>query len=272
MKKILIIFDGINFSDTAFDFARTLNEKEHILLVGAFLPQVSFADLWAISAAAGVTTFPGLEDDEEREMIEKNMEKFSKLCRAEGIDYRVHESIYDFTVPLLEKETSFADLMILDSKLFYREINSKIPNIYLEDTLQHINCPVIVLPGQTDFPNRLILTYDGRDDSVYAIKLFAYLFPQLTRLPANLIFITRKQEDFPNKIEMEELVSRHYSNLELTELNMDSEMFSTWLSEKKGAIVVSGAYSRSDVSLGFKKSFIRDVLKDQYLPVFISHC
>jgi hypothetical protein len=71
---------------------------------------------------------------------------------------------------------------------------------------------------------------------------------------------------------MEELVSRHYSDLELTELNMDTEMFSTWLSEKKNALVISGAYSRSDVSLGFKKSFIKDVLKEQYLPVFISHC
>jgi hypothetical protein len=272
MKKILMVFDGINFSETAFDFAKKLNEKEHILLVGAFLPQVSFADLWAISAGAGVTTFPSLEDDEEKELIEKNMERFSKSCQAEGIDYRLHESIYDFTVPVLEKETSFADLMLLDSKLFYREINNKVPNIYLEDTLQHINCPVIVLPGKTDFPKRIILSYDGRDDSVYAIKLFAYLFPELTKLPANLVFITGKQEDFPYKIEMEELVSRHYSDLELTELNMDTEMFSTWLSEKKNALVISGAYSRSDVSLGFKKSFIKDVLKEQYLPVFISHC
>lgn len=270
MKKVLVIFDGKNFSEAAFDFAAKYNEKEKILLVGVFLPQVAFADLWAVSAD-GVTLFPSLEEDEEREIIEKNMDRFEKLCQSNMIDFRVHENIYDFTVPILEKETNFADLLIIDSSMFYREVNKKIPNIFLEDTLQHINCPVIVLPGKSSFPRRVVLTYDGREDCVFAIKLFSYLFPQWTSLPANLVFVSKQEEDFPDQVQMEELVARHYSDLEMTELTMDAEMFSTWLSEKKDAIAVSGAYSRSDISLGLKKSFIREVLKDQQVPVFISH-
>jgi hypothetical protein len=212
-----------------------------------------------------------LEDDDEREIIEKNIERFENLCNSNMLDFRVHENIYDFTVPILEKETSYADLMIIDSSMFYREINNKIPNIFLEDTLQHINCPVIVLPGKSKIPARIILTYDGREESVFAIKMFSYLFPNWTKLPTNLVFVTNKKEDLPDKVQIEELVARHYSDLEITELAMDMKMFSTWLSEQKDSIAVSGAYSRSDISLGFKKSFIRQVLKDQKLPVFISH-
>ena len=46
MRKILLVFDGINFSEGAFEFARRLNEKNQILVAGVFMPQVDFANLW----------------------------------------------------------------------------------------------------------------------------------------------------------------------------------------------------------------------------------
>ena len=65
MRKILLVFDGINFSEGAFEFARHLNEKNQVLVAGVFVPQVNFANLWSYAAAgSGATTIPLMEDEE----------------------------------------------------------------------------------------------------------------------------------------------------------------------------------------------------------------
>jgi hypothetical protein len=45
MKKIILAFDGANFSEGSFNFARKMNEISPILLTGIFLPQVNYAAL-----------------------------------------------------------------------------------------------------------------------------------------------------------------------------------------------------------------------------------
>jgi hypothetical protein len=81
MRKILLVFDGINFSEGAFEFARRLNDKNQILVAGVFVPQVDFANLWSYAGAAGgAITIPLIEDDESRE-IEKNIERFNNYVK-----------------------------------------------------------------------------------------------------------------------------------------------------------------------------------------------
>ena len=52
MKKIILISDGRNFSDAAFEFAKRLNELQPILLTGIFLPQTDYATLWNYTAVS----------------------------------------------------------------------------------------------------------------------------------------------------------------------------------------------------------------------------
>ena len=40
MKKILLVVDGSNYSKGALEFAKWLNEKNKILLVGLFIPKI----------------------------------------------------------------------------------------------------------------------------------------------------------------------------------------------------------------------------------------
>ena len=49
MKKVLVAFDGHHFSEGALEFARKLNEKNPLVLVGVFLPQVDYSALWSHS-------------------------------------------------------------------------------------------------------------------------------------------------------------------------------------------------------------------------------
>jgi nucleotide-binding universal stress UspA family protein len=275
MKKIILAFDGVHFSEGAFEFARRLNELQSILLTGVFLPQAEIANLWSYADGVGVGAGPfiPLIESNESELVLQNIARFEKLCRGNGIDYRVHKDFYDFVIPELKKESRYADLLILGSEVFYENTGAALPNYYLRDALHDLACPVLLVPEKFDFPESIILAYDGSDESVYAIKQFAYLFPELTNKEVLLVYANDDaEEDFPDKIQVEELAVRHFTNLTLFKLDINpKKYFSTWVIEKKSALIVSGSYGRSGISQLFKKSFIKNVIADHRLPVFIAH-
>jgi nucleotide-binding universal stress UspA family protein len=273
MKKIILAFDGTHFSDGAFEFARRLNEIQPVLVTGVFLPQTQLANLWSYADGGGSSLFIPLLESEESEVVQKNISRFEKLCQKNGIEYRVHKDFYDFAIPELKKETLYADLLILGSEVFYEQTGSGSPSIYLKDALKEIKCPVLLVPEKFDFPESIIMAYDGSDDAVYAIKQFAYLFPEFTEKQTVLVYASEyREEDFPDKVQMEELVARHFSNLTLFKLDINpKKYFGAWMLEKKSAMLVCGSYGRSGLSQMFKKSFVTEVITDHRLPVFIAH-
>jgi len=273
MKKILLAFDGTNFSVGAFEFAQKMNEVSPILLTGIFLPQAEYANLWNYGdAMAGPLLIPVVESSEEEKM-EKNKARFGKLCQGEGIDYRIHEDNFDFALPELKKETRFADLLIIGSESFYENMGIREPNEYLQDSLHEVECPVLVVPERFDYPLANILSYDGSESSVYAIKQFTYLFPEMSGNPTLLIYANKKTDsEIPEEVNIEELTARHFQDLTVTRIDTGSaKYFSSWISEKKSAVLISGSFGRSLFSRIFKKSFISDVIRDHKLPVFIAH-
>jgi len=272
MKKILLAFDGTNFSEGAFEFARKLNEQSPVLLTAVFLPQVDYANLWSYAGSTSEVFIPLIEDDDAN-LIHKNILKFESLCRKNDIDFRVHKDYTDMALPALKKETRFADLLIIGSESFYQNLGVNEPNESLKDALHASECPVLVVPEKFQYPKTNILTYDGGDDSVYAIKQFAYLFPGLCKNETLLVY--SKQEDeiiIPDLVNIEELAARHFPNLTLMKLRLDEKKyFSSWVMDRRNSVVISGAFSRSVFSQLFKKSFITDVITDHKLPVFIAH-
>ncbi len=273
MKKVLIAFDEKHFSEGAFEFARHLNELKPILLAGVFLPQVIYANLWNYTDAMGGATLIPLIDQRDTEAIQKNIERFEALCKKNNIEYRIHRDFYDFSLPELTKETRFADLLILGSETFYESLGSNKINDYLKEALHHAECPVILVPEKFTFPKSNVLSYDGSESSVYAIKQFAYLFPELCNQETVLVFASdNAKEDFPEEDYIKELAARHFEDLTFFKLEADpKKYFNTWVSEKNGAMLISGAFGRSLVSQLFKKSFIMNIIADHQLPLFIAH-
>jgi hypothetical protein len=274
MRKILLAFDGTNFSNGAIEFANKLNVRNPILLTGTFLPQTNFANLWSYSGGGlSGNEFIPLVEDEDAEAIQKNIKRFESYCIDNNIEYRVHKDYFDFALPGLKKESRFADLLIISSESFYENAGIAEPNDYLKEALHDVECPVIVVPEKFDFPACNILTYDGSESSVYAIKQFAYLLPELTGNETTLIYAKQNgDEKLPDELNIEELVARHFNNLSLFRFEADpKKYFNSWLLEKKSGIVVSGAFGRSGLSRLFHKSFISTAIRDHRIPVFIAH-
>lgn len=274
MKKVLLAFDGSNFSEGAFEFVRQLNSVQPVLVTGVFMPQVDYANLWSYAAAAGAgTVYVPLLEDEEADLINRNIHYFEMLCKQHGIKYKVHKDVFDFALPALKKESRFADLTIVSGQLFYKGVLEYNRLDYLSDVLHDTECPVLIVPEKFSFPKTNILAYDGSDESVYAIKQFAYLFPEFTRNQTWLVYAESDQhKDFPAKEYMFELAAQHYTDLVFYKLDLNpKKYFSSWVGSKNAALLVSGSFSRSAWSQLFKKSFVAEIIKEHQVPVFIAH-
>ena len=273
MKKILLAFDGTHFSEGAFEFARRMNEQSPVLLTGVFLPQIDYANLWSYAGGTSGNLFIPLLEDEDAQLVQKNIAMFESLCQKNAIDYRVHKNFSDFALPGLKKETRYADLLIIGSESFYQNLGVNQLNESVKDALHASECPVLVVPEKFQFPKSNILTYNGSDDSVYAIKQFTYLFPELCRNTTLLVYAKEENDnELPDEVYIEELAARHFPGLTLMKLPVNpKQYFNTWVSDRKASILISGAFSRSVFSQMFKKSFVTDVIRDHKLPVFIAH-
>ena len=272
MKKIILAFDGNHFSEGAFEFARRLNELSPVMLTGVFLPQAELSSLWSRSKAIADPLMSVIERDDSS-LTKENIERFTMLCDDNKIAYRIHKDFYDFVLPELRRESKYADLIILGSETFYENIAIQNSNIYLQQALEEAACPVLVVPEQFDFPKSIIMSYDGKEDSIVAIKQFAYLFPEWSDLPTILVYAGKDTNgNLPNKEMIEELVRSHFSHFTSDYLEMDPrKYFPSWMMEKESAILVCGSFGRSGISNLFKQSFVKEIIGDHRLPVFIAH-
>ncbi|MGE5105984.1 MAG: hypothetical protein ACM3H8_00440, partial [Sphingobacteriales bacterium] len=114
----------------------------------------------------------------------------------------------------------------------------------------------------------------GTEASVYAIKQFAYLFPELCNQETTLLYANQKEDDLPERDRMSELAARHYTNLTLQKLEMPEprKFFHEWIGERSGNnILISGSFARSGLSESIKRSFIYETIADHKVPAFIAH-
>ena len=80
------------------------------------------------------------------------------------------------------------------------------------------------------------------------------------------------QKDLPFRDYLTELAAQHYKDLTLQVAEADpSKFFRMWMDERKGSLLICGAMHRSDISQFLKKSFVKDIIKDHHIPVFIAH-
>lgn len=273
MKKILLLFDGRNFHENSLAFAQQLHLLSPITVTGLFAPVVSLASLWSY-AAAGQTGAPVpalLEADEDAE-VKEHIQRFEGLCAASRIPYRVHQAVYDLALPALRHESRFADLLILSGDTFYHEMLFGDAARYLRDALHDAECPVLVLPEKATVPSSVLVAYDGSRASVYAMKQFAYLFPEWSRVETTLLHSGKGHPDaLPEAPLIGELAGAHFKHLHQRAFEGGREALREWTEAQPDALLVAGSFARSWLSELFRDSFAAELLRHRKMPVFIAH-
>jgi hypothetical protein len=271
MKKVIIPFDGGNFSNGAFSFAIGMHEKKPVLLTGIFLPQVDYSRIFFFPTAFAAPAYVPMGEDFDEETIDKNVEAFRAACTKNGIEFRVHKDLHDSAIQQLTKESRFADLMIVGSEVFYTGGSAGTIE-YLKDALRNTECPVVVVPEKFQFPTTIILAYDGSESSVYAIKQFVKTFPEFCNLKTILAYAGDEKHQIPDEALIEEYAARHFVNLIVSKIaGTNKDNFNEWLARQENPLLVSGSFSRSGISELFSSSFITSTIKDHQFPIFIAH-
>jgi hypothetical protein len=270
MKKVLVAIDAKKVNMKLLDFACYVARLTHSSLTGMFLDNAQLLETMVkepIHHEAKFTTTV----KEMAKLIDENIRQFREACSNRETNCSVH---FESRMPLTDiiKATRFSELLIVDPGMSFKQKNEEIPSGFIKDVLARSECPVVLAPFEFHAIDEILFAYDGSEASVYAIKQFTYLFPELTEKKLTVLEVNETGNDlFRDKGKIAGLLQMHYPVLEfqLLQGKAADELFG-YLLGKKTVFVVMGAFERKLLGF-FSHSTAELIIKTINVPVFIAH-
>jgi hypothetical protein len=278
MKKFLAVFDGFNVSKSTLHYAVQLTQTAGAHLVGVFLDEPLYRSYNVVNV---IETYKNYEqkikelDAKDKLKRDEAARKFQQACSKAGIHFSIHRD-KGFAINDLKKESMFADLMVISEKETFNRYKTGSPTRFLKDLLGDVQCPVLVVPDKFKEVNKIVLLYDGSPSSLYAIKMFSYLFGNFKDLPVEVFTVKeefRSATRLPGNTLMREFIKRHFPKASYTVVKGEpgQQIVGHLRSHPENEMVVLGAYRRGDMSRWFKESMADILMKELDAPLFIAH-
>jgi len=264
MRKILLATNAHDIKTSAVDFGCYVANLTSSPLTGILLEHAHEPEL------ATTLVMPG---DKEFETaipvnIATGVNVFCNRCLHDDARHSV-QHVKGNPLHEMIKESLYADVIIADGNTSFNERDGW-PSTFVGDLLENAKCPVIISPFDFDEINEVVFAYDGTDSSVFAMKQFIYLFPELSDVKITLLQVLKDEDaDITEKDKLKQLLMMHYSAVHYDTLhgNADMELFKKFLAQRN-KILVMGAYGRKKF-LGRSTADI--LLKTLNIPIFIAH-
>lgn len=277
MKKIIAAFDGLKFSTSTRDYAVWLAKQVNTHLVGVFLDDPAYTSykIYELLSKEGLTEERLKEFDRKDQTTRLNAAKnFEEKCQQEKLEFTIHHD-HNIAIQDLKHESIYADLMVIDSSETLTHYTEKMPTRFIRELLADSQCPVILVPPKYRAIKKIVLLYDGKPSSVYAIKMFSYVLPALKYLETEIITVNppNKSSHLPDNKLMKEFIKRHYPKATYTILKGFADDAITNHLKKNAipALIIAGAYRRGPVSRWFQESMADTLMKELKYPLFIAH-
>ncbi len=278
MKKFLAVFDGFNMSKSTLDYAIQLTKAADAHLVGVFLDEFTYRSYNVVKI---MKTYEHYEkkikelDAKDKKRRDEAAQQFQKACSKSGIHFSIHRD-KGFAINDLKKESMFADLIVINELETFTKYKQESPTRFMKDLLGDVQCPVLVVPDRFKAVDKIVLLYDGGPSSLYAVKMFSYLFGNF--MEAAVEVLTAK-DDFmapstvPDNKLMREFIKRHFpkANYTVVKGGAEEQIVGHLRNNKENEMVVLGAYRRSELSRWFKTSMADTLMKELDTPLFIAH-
>lgn len=274
----MLVILGSAPSANAIDFACYLSERARCRLIGFFFEHHQYKTVPAMQTVYGMPYVEtiiasDLPDHTARQKsLLDNMQKFQDTCERKGIQATAKQ----IEIPVLEKiiaESQFADLIVADASVTTGAPSKELPSPFLKELLAGARCPVVIAPVAHRPVEEIVFCYDGSPSSIFSMKQFTYLFPEMSEARGTVVRVT-KDGEMPQAEEtrIKTWLTRHYDYSDITVLkgNAEDELFS-YLVEKKFAMIVTGAYGRNMVSRFFRQSHADHLIQTLTYPIFITH-
>lgn len=275
MKKIIAAFDGLKYSESTETYALNIAEQTGALLVGVFLEDFTYHSykLFDMVGSQGVSQEKVKQlMSEDKAKRRQAVQKFKTSSEERKIKFSIHT---DKSVALQEllKETIYCDLLVICVDETLTHYPEEPPTLFIRDLLADVQCPVLLVPTQFKPMGKIVLLYDGEPSSVYASKVFSYMFPWCMDFETEVVMVrTEKNPHLPDYDLIKEFIRCHFPKSSFIMLEGDPELeITNYLKTSENALVVLGAYRRSMVSRWFNPSMADALMKNIELPFFIAH-
>jgi len=278
MEKILLAIDGTTINKNALDFACYLGRLTHSKITGAFLENLVVYEKPVLEQAHGISYMNWVVDKESSEYkmkmenINNNVSLFKDACEKRTVRYSIHRNEGQPAKEIIE-ESRYADVLVIDAETSFSKKFEGVPTEFAKEVLKEAECPVIIAPESFDGIDEIVFTYNGSKSSMFAIKQFCYLFPQLDDKKVTVVQVDEEglcSDEETQKFK--EWISGHYSSIGFHVLKGDTEteLFG-YLLKKKNVFIVMGAYGRSTISRFFKHSRADLLIRTITQAIFITH-
>lgn len=276
-KKILAVFDGLKFSESTLSYAIQLTKEANGFLVGVFLDEFiyrSYNLIEVMKSDKNANKIIDQLDKKDKAMRDESVKIFEKACGSADISFTFHRN-EGIAIQELKQESIFADLIIINDNETFNRFEEKPPSRFIRELLSDVQCSVLVVPDNFKPIDKITLLYDGAPSSVFAIKMFSYLFGDVTKASVEVVTVkdSTSGSHVPNNKLMREFIQRHFPKAKYVVKKGDpEEQIPGHLRNHKGnEMVVLGAYRRSELSRWFKTSMADILMKELNTPLFIAH-
>ncbi len=277
MKKISVAFNGLNFSDGTLKYAIELAVSAKALLSGVFLDDFFYHKQPALEMLdnLGIQGVDLVQLQQQDDHIRKeSIKNFDSACREKGINYVIHHD-KSFALDDLIKESIYSDLLVIGAGETFNHYEEVMPSAFIRNLLASVHCPVMVVPAKYQQPENIVLLYDGKLPSVFAIKMFDCVMPWIKEATTEVLSVRgiKDQLELHEDLLVREFITCHYPRAKYTVLRGDpEEQIPAYIKKLvPQSIIVAGAYQRSTVSRWLKTSMADILINELTMPVFIAH-
>ena len=270
MKKILIILNESHIPQQVIKRAIHIAKESNSLLEAVFINDINGLnfgypfpnDLFLLGEKVRAET----RTEESVKLLESLARQFKDECNEQDIEYKI-EIDKAVSIKHLINLSSFADLIIADSKSDSDEYS-------LKDLLADAHCPLLLVSKNAEPIEKIFVAYDGSASSMYAVKMFSYIFPEFKNFAIQFFHIADGNVDaVPHLEAIKSWASKHFVNIkfELIEGTTKTALVQHIRQNSEKAIIVMGAYSGSSVGRLFLKSTAEAVISETNASLFITH-
>ncbi|HTS44835.1 MAG TPA: universal stress protein [Puia sp.] len=278
MQKIIAALDGLKFSESTTNYAIQMAKQLNAHLVGVFMDDLTYHSYKIYdlihSESDVLEAIVERSEAEDKERRESGTRLFEQACRSAGINYSIHHD-RNIAIHELLHESVYADLLVIDRKETLTHYDEEPPTRFVRDLLANVECPVLMVSKYFKQIKKNILLYDGEPSSVFAIKMFSYMFPTLADIETEVLTIKPNHQTLhvPDNRLMKEFMKRHFHDATYTILKglPDIEIVNHLKNRNQGELIVLGAYRRGMVSRWFRPSMADVLMQELNSPLFIAH-
>lgn len=278
MKKFLAVFDGFNMSKSTLNYAIQLTQAADAHLVGVFLDEFIYRNYNVVKVMKAHVNYEKVMkelDAKDKLKRDEAARLFDKACSKAGIHFSIHRD-KGFAILDLKKESMFADLIVINEFETFTKYKQQSPTRFMKDLLADVQCPVLIVPDIIKTIDKIVLLYDGGPSSLYAIKMFSYLFGNFMNMPIEVFTVKdhyMANLRVPDNKLMREFVKRRFPNASYMVVKGigEEQIVGHLRNQKENELVVLGAYRRSELSRWFKISMADVLMKELDTPLFIAH-